>query len=252
MTNKLLNVEADVIINTVAISNIEFCETNPELAKLTNIDYAVFFAKFCKKHSIKFVQISTDHLFNGQNSFYDELSFKNPLNVYGKTKAIAEDEIIEKNNEALIIRTNFFGWGTSYRRSFSDFIIDNLTLNNKVHLYDDIYYTPIHINNLIDLIYKLIDSNSSGIFNIVTDDRISKYEFGILLCDVFDFDKNLIIKSNIEINKSLILRPKDMSLSNNKIKKLFNLNSITVTNQLGLLYKQFQSNFHNKINNIGK
>jgi hypothetical protein len=73
-----------------------------------------------------------------------------------------------------------------------------------------------------------------------------------LLCDVFDFDKNLIIKSNIEINKSLILRPKDMSLSNNKIKKLFNLNPITVTDQLGLLHKQFQSNFHNKINNIGK
>ena len=54
-------------------------------------------------------------------------------------------------NNALIIRTNFFGWGTSYRQSFSDFVIDNLRKGNNITLFNDVFYTPILIETLVEL-----------------------------------------------------------------------------------------------------
>ena len=177
---------------------------------------------------------------------------KNPLNVYGRTKSIAEDRILEIDDKSLIIRTNFFGWGTSYRRSFSDFIIDNLNQKNKIHLYSDVFYTPIHINTLIDSIYNLIEISASGIYNIVSDDRVSKYEFGLKICDYFDFDKNLLIESSIENTINKVKRPKDMSLSNFKLKQRLGDMSITVNEQIKILHNQFLKGFHNKINKLGK
>jgi dTDP-4-dehydrorhamnose reductase len=67
-------------------------------------------------------------------------------------------------------------------------------LKNKqpVQLFFDVFYTPILIEKLVEIIDKLVALNSYGIFNIVSDDRISKFNFGIILANVFGFDQSLI------------------------------------------------------------
>ena len=52
--------------------------------------------KACDEGNIKFVHISTDHLYDGKKSYYSEKDKKSPLNKYGETKSIAEDEILRK------------------------------------------------------------------------------------------------------------------------------------------------------------
>ena len=53
-------------------------------------------------------------------------------NIYAKTKYDGEKNILKVNSNALIIRTNFFGWGPSYKNSFSDFILNNLENNINI------------------------------------------------------------------------------------------------------------------------
>ena len=124
--SQLSNLSPKIIINTAGLTNVESCEKFPKLANKSNITIAKNLAKVSKFLNIKLVHISTDHLFDGKKTYYNEKDQINPLNVYGKTKAIGEKEILKINEDALIIRTNFFGWGTDYRNSFSDFIIQNL------------------------------------------------------------------------------------------------------------------------------
>ena len=119
---KLKGLSPDIVIHTVGLTDVEKCETEPELAYHTNVTLALNVSKACKLLGIKFVHISTDHLFNGETSFVNEDCKVSPLNVYAKTKAKAESTILQTNSDALVIRTNFFGWGTYYRRSFSDII----------------------------------------------------------------------------------------------------------------------------------
>jgi dTDP-4-dehydrorhamnose reductase len=238
LEKELIRINPDILINAAGMSNVEECELKPNDAEKINAIVPGILARLSKKLNIYFVHISTDHLFDGTKCFQTEDDSISPLNEYGKSKAKGEQEVIKYNKDALIVRTNFFGWGTSYRQSFSDFIINSLRQEKKITLFSDVYFTPIFIQTLIDFIQILIKNNRSGIINIVSNERISKYEFGILIADVFGLNKNLIEKGSIENNKSLVQRPKDMSLSNIKMNKIPNTYKFpSLNDQICILFK---------------
>ena len=135
----------------------------------------------------------------------------------------------------MIIRTNFFGSGPIYKPSFSDKIISSLKNNQKIYLFSDVFYTPIHVHKLANYILELVNMNSKGIFNVCSNNRISKFDFGIMIAESMKKDKNLIVPIKIETKTDLTLRPKDMSLSNKKLKKIINRDLETLKDQIKLL-----------------
>jgi len=233
----LVKSSIDIVIHTAALSNIELCESNPLLAKHVNVQLTSNIAFAAYLHGAKLVHISTDHLFDGLLSMRSENDKTNPLNNYAKTKLQSEEIVTMVCPEALIIRTNFYGWGTSYRRSFSDEIICSLKNRKEIHLFDDVYYTPILINLLVDLVHNLLKKAASGIFNIVGDERLSKYEFGIKLAEEFCLNTKLICSTQLIKREDLVRRPLDMSLDNNKVKNLLGIAIGEVGTHLKLLRK---------------
>jgi len=219
----LTEIMPNVIIHAAGMTNVERCEHNPELAKFINVDLGMNIAKVAHDLKIPFVYISTDHLFSGKKILVDEFENPEPLNAYAKTKWGLEKSMIDAGFDALIVRTNFYGWGTSYRKSFSDYIIDNLRESKSVTLFRDVFYTPIIISKLIQIILMLVDRNAAGIFNIVGDERISKFEFGVKIAKEFGLNEDMIKSGSIIKNSNLIARPLDMSLSNAKVSKFLNI-----------------------------
>jgi dTDP-4-dehydrorhamnose reductase len=239
LTKEFANLNCQIVIHTAGLTDVDYCEIEPALARYTNVTLATNVAKACKRLGIQLVHISTDHLFSGEESMATEEYEIAPLNIYGKTKAEAEHIICKIDPNALVIRTNFYGWGTSYRSSFSDFIIDNLRSEKKISLYEDVFYTPILIESLANIVHRLIDLKVSGIFNVVGNNRISKYQFGRKVATQFNFDDRLIIPSQFTKQKGLCRRPIDMSLSNAKVKKyIYNFFDLDVVRQLGKLDQQ--------------
>ncbi len=225
-------VNPNLVVNCAAITAVEKCEEEKNNANLVNSFLPEIIANACKLMNIKFVHISTDHLFDGKNSFYHEDNPKSPLNIYGKTKDNAEEKILLQNPQALIVRTNFFGWGTSYRHSFSDWIIKSLRESRAIKLFSDVYFTPIHIEELVKIIHILIDKNKQGIFNVVSKERISKFEFGIKIANIFKYPLSLISPISVEDISLMAQRPKDMSLSTKKILDEINYQIKGIENQL--------------------
>jgi dTDP-4-dehydrorhamnose reductase len=227
-----------IVIHTAGLTSVEKCENNPDLAFHINVELSTMVANVTKRLDIRLVHISTDHLFEGNVSMLSEGEPRQAVNVYGRTKAMAESRIEEINPEALIIRTNFYAWGTSYRKSFSDFIIESLRNKKPLNLFDDVYYTPILAENLINTVHELLKKNEKGIFNIVSDDRISKYDFGILIAEEFGLDKSYIERCSLHSKSNLVKRPYDMSLSNQKVKELLGKNLGTVKQHIAKLHEQ--------------
>jgi len=174
-------------------------------------------AQACSRLGVSHVHISTDHLFAGKESMLDESAPVSPINVYGRTKAEAERQVIDRNPSALVIRTNFYGWGTSYRRSFSDVVIDGLRSGTGVTLFNDVHYTPILVKTMVDAVHDLVELKASGVFNVVGDERISKLDFGYLVASEFGLGRELIAKGSFGDQNFLVRRPMDMSLTNAKI-----------------------------------
>ena len=246
--NFLKSERPNYVLHTAGMTNVDDCEKNPNLAYETNVGLTENVARACKNLEIPLIHISTDHLFDGTSSLVDEQKITSPLNVYGKTKAEAEEKVLSINSNNLVVRTNFYGWGTKYRISLSDFIFNALRNNQKIVLFKDIFFTPILIDVLANRTMELIDKGAQGIFHITGNDRISKYDFGLLLAKEFGLNSNLIEEGFIGEKKELVSRPKDMSLSNLKVSEFLGKKIGSLSTHLQLLHKQKNLGIDKEIN----
>ena len=234
----ILSHDIDLLINCVGLTSVEQCQLNPTKANYLNAEVPSILAKICFEQKVDFIQISTDHLFEGIEAMKSELDIPKPLNQYAYTKLKGEQNSINNNSKALIIRTNFFGVGPNYKPSFSDIITSALKCNQKIKLFNDVFFTPIHIHELADIVLELLKENKKGIYNVVSNERISKYDFGILIAESLNLPKSLILQGSISKRKDLVKRPKDMSLSNDKLKTKLNIKINTISNQIKCLTEQ--------------
>lgn len=218
LVRALVEIDPVLVVHAAGMTNIEKCELQPDLARYINVTLAANVAKACAILGIQLVHISTDHLFSGDEAYSTEESSVNPVNVYGRVKAEAELSVLESNPNALVIRTNFYAWGSSYRHSFSDLIINALRTDKSLILFEDVFYTPILAEVLVRTVHQLVERRATGIFNVVGDQRISKYDFGIMVANEFSLDTQKIIVSRISDQVSFVKRPGDMSLSNKKVR----------------------------------
>jgi dTDP-4-dehydrorhamnose reductase len=238
ITQMLDVAKIDICIHTAGLTSVEICELNPTHARYVNVDLARNVAIACAKKSISLISISTDHLFSGNEVMSDESALAMPLNIYAKTKAEAESIILAEHSKALLLRTNFYGWGPIYRESFSDRIIFSLRNNVPISLFTDVFFTPIIGSALARVAHELLLGGASGIFNVTSTERISKYNFGILLAKKFNLDENLIIPIKFESLSSLVRRPLDMSLSPLKAMNYLSQNFGEIDDHLNELLQQ--------------
>jgi len=213
----LKRLDVKVFIHCAAITDVDYCQSHPEEAFKINCRLPRLLAEICSGLGIKFVFISSDQLFDGENVIYTEEDPCSPLNIYGETKAKAEESVLKVDVNSLVIRTNFFGWGTSYRKSFSDFVIEGLAAKKSLTLYDDIFYTPVIRERLVSVVSNLISQDCSGIFNVSSDDITSKYVFGQKIAKLFEFDNQYIVQGNSLNTEFIAPRPRSMALSSTKL-----------------------------------
>jgi dTDP-4-dehydrorhamnose reductase len=227
-----------VVIHTSGMTSIEACEADPALAYRVNVELSRHVCEACRALGIPMVHISTDNLFDGKSAMVDEKHPVNPVNVYGKTKAEAEQAIQDCYDDVIIVRTNFYGWGPSYKPSFSDTIINTLRAGGEVSLFEDVFYTPILIPDLIKATQELLDSGQRGVFHVVGDERLSKYEFGHLVAEIFGLDASCIKAGRLRDMTNLANRPYDMSMSNSKLTKAIGRSIGSAREQLERLRQQ--------------
>ena len=219
LEHQLDQLSPDLVVHTAGLTNVDRCEEAPVLAYQANAEIARNVALASASKKIKLIHISTDHLFAGNSSFYSEDAPPQPLNKFGRSKLLAEGSVQQACPQALIVRTNFFGWGHAQRQSFSDWIIYNLRAGKPLSLFDDVYFTPILADFLALASHELSASGASGIFNLVGDERASKYEFALQLVKCFALPADLIRRGQVAHANLRAKRPRDMSLDNAKARQ---------------------------------
>jgi len=230
----------EMVVHTAGLASVEDCEADEPLARHVNVDLAGHVAAACARRSLPLVHISTDHLFLGDQALVSEEQPVAPQNVYARTKADAERRVLDACPDALVVRTNFYGWGPRYRRSFSDTIIDTLRQGVPITLFVDVFYTPVLAETLSHAVHDLVRLNARGVVHVSGDERISKYEFGLRVARRFQLDAGLIQPGRLAERSALAPRPLDMSLSNAHACRLLGRHLGGVDLHLDRLYEQEQ------------
>jgi len=205
-----------VIVHTAALANHEQCESDRALAHLVNTEATGQLASIAEEIGARFVYISTDAVFDGATGNYSENAQVSPFSVYGETKLGGETAALAQTN-ALILRTNFFGWSPSSTRSILEFFVNNLEGRNPVRGYTDFTVTSIYAGDLLEQMELLIDSGASGIFHLASRDARSKFDFGLSVAEVFNLNASLISPQSAAAGTHGTSRVRDLSLSTDLI-----------------------------------
>jgi dTDP-4-dehydrorhamnose reductase len=213
-----------VIVNCLALSDHEKCEANPQLAEYVNTQLAISLAHLAQEVGSKFVQISTDSVFSGQNksALYRECDPPKPFSTYGKTKLEGETGVLAVASNSIVSRVNFFGWSPDGKRSILEFFLKELLAGNQITGYKDFIVTSEYVNHLcIDLI-DLIELDFSGIIHLSSSDAVSKYDFGVLVADIFQLDPSLIKPATGRTPSSevIVSRSRDLALDSSLASKI--------------------------------
>lgn len=223
------------IINCIALADIEKCESNSEMAYWINCELPGILSSLSKSLESKFVHISTDAVFDGSTSFRAESDDPSPLSVYGRSKWGGEQLVLANNLQSIVARVNFFGQSNN-KPSLFNFFFDNLILGRSFSGFTDVYFTPLYVNHLVSVIMELLDLNACGLFHVVGDERISKFDFGLLIAEIFGLPNTYLKEGKMFGNNGATLRSLDLSLSNDKIKSL-GINLPSIRDGLSILKK---------------
>ena len=161
------------IINTAGYVKVDEAQKEVENCFFINSVAPQNISSVCKKHGIQFVTYSSDLVFDGKkNNPYLESDIVSPLNIYGHSKALAEENVLQNNPEALIIRTSaFFGPWDQYNFVHHALI----SLKNQQHFFapGDVTISPTYVPDLVNMSLDLLIDEVAGIWNISNKGSIS-------------------------------------------------------------------------------
>ena len=210
------NFMPDVVINCVAYTAVDDCEEHEEEARIVNETGVKNLAMAVKTLGACLVHISTDYVFDGNATIpYKEEEVTNPVNAYGRTKALGEKAVCEILDRYYLIRTAWlYGEGKNFVKTML-----RLAENNKVlRVVSDQTGSPTSAGELARFIIYLIQTEKYGIWHGVCDGSTSWYEFTKEIMKLSGRDVDVIpIKS--EEYKTKAKRPYYSVLSNEKMHK---------------------------------
>lgn len=185
------------IINCAAATNLDLCEERQDWAFRLNRDLPGWVAQEAQAFGARLVHISTDAVFDGEKGNYKESDAPAPISVYGESKLAGELAVTSANPEALIVRTNIYGWNAQPKQSLAEFFLARLEIGEQCPGFMDAFITPILVNDLATMILKMLEEGFHGIHHVSGGECLSKYDFGILVAEVFGLNKELVVPSSV-------------------------------------------------------
>ena len=206
----------DAVIHTAAASKPNFCQTNREIAYAINVDAAVNIARLCGDRNLPCAFTSTDLVFDGQNPLYKEDDPVCPINVYGEQKAIAEQKMSEIYPKVALCRMPLmFGVPSPVSPSSLQGLVSNLKAGKEINLFTDEYRTTASGRSASKGLLLAVEK-VQGILHLGGRERISRYDFGLLVADILNIPTE-IIKPGKQTDVTMVApRSPDTSLDSSK------------------------------------
>lgn len=182
----------DIVMHNAAYTSVDKAEENLDLCYKVNALGTKYIAEACKEINATMVYISTDYVFSGKGeNFYEVNDKKEGLSVYGKTKSIGEDFVLNTLDKYFIVRISWV-----FGINGNNFIKTMLKLarlgKTELNVVCDQIGSPTYTADLAVLLCDMIETNKYGIYHATNEGICSWYEFAKKIFEL----SNINIKVN--------------------------------------------------------
>ena len=228
----ILKLKPNVVVNASAYTAVDLAESESELADLINHQAVKVIADVCHQEQILFVHYSTDYVFSGLGTQpFTETDVVAPLNVYGKTKALGEQAIIDSGCDHLIFRTSWV-----YAAKGKNFLKTMLNLaqqRQELSIINDQVGAPTSAELIADITVHAIpqvlaNQQKAGIYHLVASGETTWFDYAN-----FIFKQARILGQTLQVAKvnpiatsaypTPAVRPHNSRLHNAKLQNTFEL-----------------------------
>ena len=168
----------DVIVHCGALTFVDYCESNPAESHLKTVTSTANLLALASQYQAKFVYLSTDYVFDGQQGPYTEAQPVNPICVYGAHKLAAEQLVVASGLPYLILRiTNVYG-DELRGKNFVARMLSQIAAQEAISLTlpTDQYATPINALDVAKALELLLTADKQGIYHLGSTDYMNRYQ----------------------------------------------------------------------------
>ena len=192
----ILNNKPDIIYHCAAYTAVDKAEEEQEKCYNINVLGTRYIAKYANRVGAKLIYISTDYVFHGdKDGLYEPTDPINPVNYYGKTKYLGEQEVITNTSNYIITRISWvFGLNGN---NFIKTMLRLATTHSELNVVSDQIGSPTYTKDLSKLLIKMSLSDKTGIYHVTNEGYCSWAEFAEYIFK----EANLNVKVNPILTK---------------------------------------------------
>lgn len=227
------------IIHTAAITNVDYCELNPDECELVNVKatkYLIVAANEVKAH---FQFVSTDFVFDGEKGNYAEGDAVNPLSRYAKSKVDSESLVTDLSKHGSSIVRTIIVYGPGKNLSRSNVIAwakGALEKGDPINIIDDQFRAPTYADDLAAGCMGVIEHNEEGVFHISGPETMSIYNLVERIAKHFDYDMSIVTRISSETLNQPAKRPPRTGFNLEKAYSKINYEPHTLEETLDIIY----------------
>lgn len=230
--------QPSVIIHCASLANVDLCECSPETAIQINVAGTKNVVDIIRNKNTFLIYLSSDSVYNGFRGNFSETDEIDPLNIYGRSKFLGEQEA--QKTSSLILRTNFFGWNIIEKKSLAEWILGELETSKNIPGFRDAIFSSIYTFELARIMDIAIQNRLTGIFNCGSSDSCSKYDFALRIAKRFGFEGDHITPISIETFPFKAKRGNNLSLNVKKIQEVTGYRLPTIDQSIEEYYKDYR------------
>lgn len=195
----------DAVINCIGLLN-QFAENDKAMAILLNSYLPHYLAEITKNSKTRVIHMSTDCVFAGNDGPYYEDSFPNGVTFYDRSKAMGEIN----NNKDLTFRNSIIG--PDIKESGIGLFNWFMKQDGPIRGFTGAIWTGVTTYTLAKAMEQALKENLSGLYNLVNNESISKFDLCLLFNKYFRAEEVEINPDNkLQLDKSLRRHRNDFS-----------------------------------------
>jgi len=210
--------QPDAVINAAAFTDVDACESQPELAFRVNAEGPRNVAAACKRFGIPMMHISTDYVFDGEKREpYIEDDVPRPLSVYGRSKLAGEREVQKNLERSLIVR--ICGVYGPYRKNFVSLVAELGRKGQPLRIVKDQRLAPTYTFDAALGIERIFERGSHGIYHLTNQGFTTRVAYTEDILRQAGFANVAVIPISSEETKRPAPRPTNSQLENGRLKR---------------------------------
>lgn len=237
--NVVIQVRPTHISHTAALTNVDYCEINPEECNLVNVQATEFLIDAAIHTGAHFQLLSTDFVFDGNKGNYKEEDEPNPLSTYAQSKVDAEKLVFDKCKTQWSVVRTIIVYGTGHNLSRTNLVVwakETLESDKEMNIVDDQFRAPTYAPDLAKACMNILLKNKTGIFHICGPETLSIYTIVERIANHYGYRTELIKKISSSTLSQPAKRPPKTGFDLSKAKHEIGYDPMTLEESLDEIF----------------